>query len=63
MTAKVQLLVNTFDALPDRDKYEAAVEILRRSPLQGDIPEAALIKIADDLFQALDAAEGENAAP
>ena len=61
MTTPVRQLLDAFDALPDADKHQAAVEILRRlGPAEGDVPEAALLQAADELFRALD---GEEAGP
>ncbi len=65
MTTTVQRLLETFDALPDPDKRQAAIEILRRVTAadEGDVPEAALIGAADELFRALDAEENRNGQP
>jgi hypothetical protein len=63
MTTAVQQLLNTFDALPEADKHQAVVEILRRVsvPVEGDLPESALVEAADELFRALDAEEAGHA--
>ena len=63
MTATVRQLLDSFDALSDADKHQAAVEILRRlgGATQGDLPEAALVEAADELFRALDAEEAGHA--
>ena len=63
MNPAVQQLLDAFDALPAADKHRAAVEILRRtsSPAEGDLPEAALVEAADELFRALDAEEAGHA--
>ncbi|HJT75712.1 MAG TPA: hypothetical protein VJ739_00770 [Gemmataceae bacterium] len=62
MTAPVRQLLDSFDALPDADKHQAAVEILRRyAAAVGDLPEAALVEAADELFRALDAEEAGRA--
>ena len=65
MTTQVQQLLGAFDALPEPDKHQAAVEILRRvsSASEGDLPESALVEPAEELFQALDAAEAAHAKP
>ena len=49
MTASVRQLLDSFDALSDADKHQAAVEILRRfgAAAEGDLPDAALIEAAD----------------
>jgi hypothetical protein len=59
----VQQFLDAFDALPEADKHQAAVEILRRiSPgAEGDVPESALVEAADELFRALDAKEARHA--
>jgi hypothetical protein len=59
MTAPVQQLLDSFDALSEADKHLAAVEILRRfgGAASGDLPEGALVEAADELFRALDAEE------
>jgi hypothetical protein len=59
----VQQLLDAFDALPVADQHQAAVEIFRRvsAPVEGDLPEAALLEAADELFRALDAEEAGHA--
>jgi hypothetical protein len=63
MTATVRQLLDSFEALSDSDKHQAAVEILRRvgGAGEGDLPEAALLETADELFRALDAEEAGHA--
>lgn len=61
MTASVRQLLDSFDALSEADKHQAAVEILRRFGGAGDLPEAALVEAADELFRALDAEEAGHA--
>jgi hypothetical protein len=63
MTAPVRQLLESFDALSDADKHQAAVEILRRfaSHAEGALPEQALVEAADELFRALDAEEAGRA--
>ena len=63
MTATVRQLLDSFDALSDADKHQVAVEILRRlgAAAQGDVPEAALVEAADELFGALDDEEAGHA--
>lgn len=64
MTAAVQNLLTSYDALPPAERHEAAVEILRRAGLipSGDVPDATLNELADELFQAMDAEEARHAA-
>jgi hypothetical protein len=59
VTAPVQQILDSFDALPDADKHQAAVEILRRvtGDEKGDLPESALVGLADELFCTLDEEE------
>jgi hypothetical protein len=63
MTVPVQELLNSFDALSEADKKEAAVEIFRRvvPVCAGDLTEATLVGVADELFAALDVEEAGNA--
>jgi hypothetical protein len=63
VTTKVRKLLGEFDALPEGDKHQAAVEILRRlsSAGHGDLPESALVEAAEELFLALDAEEAARA--
>jgi hypothetical protein len=63
MTATVQQLLDSFDALSDIDKHQAAIEILRRfaGSVDGDLPESALVGAADELFRDLDAQEADHA--
>lgn len=61
MTEAVQRLIDSFDALPEADKYLAVVELLRRAPTQGDLSEQTLTETADELFRALDAEEASDA--
>lgn len=63
MPTAVQQLLDSFDALPEPDKHQAALEILRRyaGAVEGDLPETALIEAADDLFRTLDEEESSRA--
>jgi hypothetical protein len=63
MTTAVQQLLDSFDALPDAEKHQAIVEILRRwpGPMEGDVPEGALVELADEMFRNLDAEEAGRA--
>lgn len=65
MSATVQRFLDSFDALPDPDKHQAVVEILRRVTAadEGDISEEALVGAADELFRALDAEESGHGQP
>jgi hypothetical protein len=63
MTAGVQHILDSFDALPDPEKHQAAVEILRRyaGAMEGDLPEDTLVGVADELFRTLDEEEAGHA--
>jgi hypothetical protein len=63
MTMTVRQLLDSFDALCDADKHQALVEMLRRfgGTAEGDLPDAALVEAADELFRALDAEEAGHA--
>ncbi len=63
MTTPVQQVLNAFDSLSEVDKHQVAVEILRRVSVlgEGDLPESALVELADELFRALDAEEARHA--
>ena len=63
MTNTIQQLLDSFDALPDADKHQVAVEILRRVAVEGDLPDDALVGAADELFRTLDAEEDAQAQP
>lgn len=61
MTTAVHNLLSSFDALPPDEQYQAALEILRRVPVQeGDLTEAALAELADERFRSLDEDEDEQ---
>jgi hypothetical protein len=57
VTTAVQQLLQTFDALTEHEKQEAAAELLRRflPGVSGELPDEALIEAADELFRELDA--------
>ncbi len=63
MTSTVQHLLESFDAMPDADKHQAAVEILRRftGALEGNLPDSTLVGAADELFRTLDEQEASHA--
>ncbi|MCI0643172.1 MAG: hypothetical protein L0Y70_29230 [Gemmataceae bacterium] len=63
MTEAVQSILTSFDALPESDKRATVVEILRRfgARQEGDVSEAALVGLAEELFLALDKEEAEHA--
>jgi predicted HAD superfamily phosphohydrolase len=58
MTNAVQELLESFDAMSEAERQEAAVEILRRvTPADCELSEQALVEAADELFRALDEEE------
>ena len=63
MSTTAQQLLDSFDTLPDTDKHEVALAILRRftGPLEGVLPESAFAGAADELFRTLDAEEAGHA--
>ena len=61
MTTAVRSLIESFEALSEPERQEAALEILRRLTPEGDLPEQALVEAADELFVALDAEEASDA--
>jgi hypothetical protein len=63
MSIMLEQLLDSFDALPEPEKHQAAIEILLRVRTlnKGDVPDLALLEAADELFCALDAEEGGNA--
>jgi hypothetical protein len=65
MTETVQQILASFDALPDADRHQVVMEILRRVPIfeEGDLPESVLVGAADELFRPLDAEEEGHAQP
>ena len=63
MTTGVRQLLDSFDALSETEKHEAAVEVLRRvqQEAEGALPDEALVEAADELFRELDAREAADA--
>ncbi|MEX0715715.1 MAG: hypothetical protein WD066_03975 [Planctomycetaceae bacterium] len=63
MTSAAIDLLSAFERLSPSEKQEVTAEILRRSPLPGELSDAALHELADELFQAYDAEEAADAGP
>ena len=62
MTTAVEALLESFDALSDVERREAAVEIIRHmTPVGGELPEGVLVETAHALFSMLDTDEAANA--
>jgi hypothetical protein len=58
MTPTAQTFLESFDALSEDERMEVAAEILRRvTCAQGELPEQALVDVADQVFCLLDAEE------
>ncbi len=63
MTTAVQILLDSFEALSEVERHEAAVELLRRLAPTDDLSDEALVEAADELFRELDAREAADAGP
>jgi hypothetical protein len=61
MTEAANHLLAAFESLSLSDQQALAAEILRRVPLAGDLPEAALHQAAEELFLDYDAEEAARA--
>ncbi len=59
MTEAARELLDAFDALSPADREQVALEILRRTT-GGDLPDAALDELADELFRSYDAEEAAH---
>ena len=63
MTTSAQKLLAAFDALPPAEQRQVAAEILRRTAVAEDLPEAAFDELAAELFRGYDAEEAARAHP
>jgi hypothetical protein len=61
MTTTARKLLAAFDALSPEEQQQVAAEIVRRTASVGDLPEAALDELADELFRGYDAEETARA--
>lgn len=63
VTAAVQTLLQSFDALSETEQHEATVELLRRVAHEAppELPDEALVAAADEVFRELDAREAADA--
>jgi hypothetical protein len=61
MSTSVQALLESFDALSEIERHEAAVELLRRVECPPELSDEALVATADELFCELDARESADA--
>jgi hypothetical protein len=62
MTTAARELLAAFEALPPDDQLDLLAELLRRSPVGGDVPESALDAATEELFLGYDAEEAADAA-
>lgn len=62
MTETAQRLLDTFESLPETERHEVAVEILRRTSLveDGALAESELLWAADQVFLELDHRENHE---
>jgi hypothetical protein len=60
MTEAARELLRTFETLSPTDQQQVAAEILRRTAASGDLSEAALHELADELFRGYDAEEAAH---
>jgi hypothetical protein len=64
MSTAAKRLLAAFDALPDDDREAVVAELLSRQPAgAGELPDTALVEMADELFRSYDAKEAGNATP
>jgi hypothetical protein len=63
MTPAAREVLTAFDALPPTERQQVAAEILRRSAGAGELSEAALHELADELFRGYDDEEAARADP
>lgn len=62
MSTAAEQLLTAFDALPVADREAVVAELLTRHPVgAGDLPDAARVELADELFRAYDAEEAADA--
>ena len=62
MTPAAGKVLNAFDALSPAEQHGVAVEILRRSLANDDLPEAALVELADEMFRICDTEDAASGA-
>jgi hypothetical protein len=63
MSTSVQALLESFEALSEIERHEAAVELLRRIECPSDLSDETLVAAADELFCELDARESADVHP
>ncbi len=58
MTDGAKQLLVAFEALPETERVAVIAELLTRHPVGvGDLPDAALVELTDELFRVYDAEE------
>jgi hypothetical protein len=59
MTRAAQQVLKTFDTLPETDRQELTVEILRRAPIEDrtELDDSDFVLLADQVFLDLDRRE------
>jgi hypothetical protein len=64
MSAAALRLLAVFDALPDAEREAVLAELLVRHPVgAGELPDAALVELAEERFLAYDAEEAADGTP
>ncbi len=63
MIATARELLIAFDGLPPEEKKQAAVEIIRRSTAEEDLPPPAYDEMTAELFRSYEAEEAERTQP
>jgi hypothetical protein len=65
MTTAVKQLLQSYEALSDSEKQEAAAALLRRvlHDIPADLSEESLVAAADELFRELDDREATDGQP
>jgi hypothetical protein len=62
MSQTARQLLNAIEALPDAEREAVVAELLTRHPVgAGDLPDAALVELADELFRSYDTEESADA--
>lgn len=62
MSQTARQLLTAIEALPDAEREAVVAELLTRHPVgAGDLPEVALVELADELFRSYDAEEAADA--
>ena len=63
MSHEARQLLIAFESLSPEEQCEFALEVLRRAPVYGDLPEEALASAADELFSMYDGEEADASGP